>query len=154
MRRKGERKCRDPKNRRRRCSRCDGRGACYSDDRRETCGRCHGSGRDKVDRFDWVPREVWQALNFKVVHSERRQSWVEQYIGFEISSCMDYGAHKRLTDAQLISEIRNEKLSTQACRITQEDGTLCDAVLIITAATGYSLVAAFADKGQGKGGAQ
>jgi hypothetical protein len=133
------------------CRSCFGRKTVTDFSRRDTsqvCEICKGSKVVMEDRHDWCTTEIWQSLNFKVNRDPTgRFGFNESYLGLGYVSCItDYGtAFKANDDAALIESVRKEKQSSQVCNFTEEDGTLCDYILIIVTRSGYKLKAVYAD---------
>lgn len=130
------------------CKACYGFGHEYDHVNRVVCPTCNGlnsMASEPATRFDTMPDSIWQGLEFRVVRSNRRQTWSEAYLGYGcVVSVTDYGRHKDMTDDQLIEAVRNGSSSHQACKVTREDGTVASFVAILTNDNGYSVVASFA----------
>ena len=106
----------------------------------ETCPRCNGAAILDESRYDSIPDELWQSLTFKVYRSNRRASWAEQWLGLGCYSTVDYGAYKKLTDAEIIAKNR-EHHYIQACKVCNKDLIMCDHIGIFCHDQGYSVVA-------------
>jgi hypothetical protein len=104
----------------------------------ETCGGNYEGFRaetmtDTID-ITHIPIEVQR--------NGRQQSWVEQHIGVGVYTIMDYGHHKNQTDDEIIAKVRKEMHRVQACKVVRsdDDPTICDKLVIVTADTGFSAV--------------
>lgn len=113
---------------------------------RVPCDRCDGTQRVEETLYDYMPDELWKALDFKIYRQDRAISWNESHLGAGcVFSCCDYGRNWKANDpAALIAEVK-EKGSHQAITIAKRDGTLCHHVGIFVNRDGYSVRAVFAD---------
>jgi hypothetical protein len=106
-----------------------------------TCGSCDGAGIKMEDRYDFITREIWQSLPFKVFRSGREQTWGESYLGTSLGSCTDYGRYKTLTDEQIIAKVRTEHSFGQVVAIADENLHVAEFIGIFCSDNGYSLLA-------------
>lgn len=61
-----------------------------------------------------------------------------------VFTCTDYGRAWRATDAEVVADVLDNSGSHQACKVAQDNGTLCDHVAIIVKPGGYAVKAVFA----------
>ena len=123
------------------CKDCHGFRTRFDQSVRETCTMCDGTGlRKHATICDNADDNVIDTIPFVVVHRDRALSLTEQYLGMGLFSCTDYGAHKSLTDEQLIDKVRSQCTHVQATKIADDDGTIVAAIAIITADHGYTVI--------------
>lgn len=146
-----------------RCSNCNRPGGYFPDGRRPgftseldydnlvTCPHCEGNyenfGEENI--CDNIPDGVIQSLEWKVIRNEiRHTSWMEHHIGVGLGSCIDYGRHVNMTDAELIEHEKQRQNHVQAIKVTRkEDMQLCEGIAIVTSDQGYSVIAYWKDDG-------
>lgn len=135
------------------CKTCYGSGTKVDPTRTMTCTRCHGEpiGFEVENWCDTAPSEMVQALPHKVTRSDRRQSFLESYIGVGLWSVTDYGRAWEANDAEsLIAHVRAEETHVQATKVarkTDDERVLqvCDGIRIDVHPNGYTVVGYFAD---------
>jgi hypothetical protein len=107
------------------------------------CARCDGSSSITEERTDWLPKELWQGLPFRVIRSLREQSWAERFLGVGCYSCEDYGRAWGMTDGDVVKEVR-EHGSVQACKILastpESNEVVADEIVIDLCPGGYRVV--------------
>lgn len=112
--------------------------------RTPVCENCKGSKVQPEDRYDYLPKEVFAAIPMKVYYGNGGISFNEAHLGIGcVWSCQDYGAHKQLSDDQLIAKLREADHGVQACKLVNEKLEFCEYIGIFTNAEGYSLRAIF-----------
>lgn len=114
----------------------------------QTCRKCNGAweNSEQEDYTDYMPKDIWEGLEFRVIRHNRQLSGNEQLLGMGcVFSCSDYGRSKGKTDEEMIAEVKASS-SHQACKVCKEDGELCQYVGIFMANGGYSVRAVFDEK--------
>lgn len=106
----------------------------------KTCEICGGTGMREETRFDSIPHEVWQSLNFKVYRSNRRETLYEELIGLGCYSCTDYGRHNSMTDDELIKKVKDNNSYIQALKISDENFVVAHEISIRCSDNGYSVI--------------
>lgn len=139
---------RGPKGGKDGCRSCHGSKRHYDPAVTEVCARCGGVSPDRHEdetlystaSFD----EFRDAVEWRVVDAtDTRFTEVGLCLAGRGTICTvgDYGDHKRLTDDELISSVRDRHDHTQWVIVVREaDLRLCDAVVIVRRANGYSVV--------------
>lgn len=144
---------RGPKGGKDGCRTCHGTKRHYDPTVRETCDTCGG-----VDPMHHEDETLYDHVSFDVFADlvEWRVTDATATRFTELGLCLagrgvivtvgDYGAHKRLTDAELIAEVRDRESSTQGVFVVRKDDMrLCDALTIVRRANGYSVVPTWDD---------
>ena len=104
------------------------------------CQQCNGSKLIAETRFDTMPTKLFASIPMKVYPSDRGMSFNEAYLGIGcVWSCQDYGAHKKLSDAELIGKLQWPEHAVQTCKVVNIDLEFCDHIGIFTNEQGYSV---------------
>lgn len=133
------------------CRKCAMTGCGYVYIRDGECSNCVGKGLSPeaatmADRYSYVPESLWKGLTFKVYRSNRPQTGNENMLGVGSAWCTtDYGAHKSLSDEQLIEEVRNRSGGVQACKVCDENNIVADHIGIFCSNLGYRVQAVYGD---------
>ena len=111
----------------------------YSTGEVVACGTCNGATELLETRTDYISKEQWQSLDFKVFRSNRRQLVIESIFGAGCYSCTDYGRHKDQSDDELIANVK-ASMPPQACKVI-DDANKVLPIAILCNDNGYSVVA-------------
>lgn len=107
------------------------------------CDICKGTGKVQETESDFLPKEIWQNLTFKVTREQRNLTLGESLLALNlVYSCTDYGRAWKETDENLIDSVKNDQGSHQVNKI-YKDGNLCNYINIILTQNGYTVVAVF-----------
>lgn len=116
-----------------------------------TCGSCNGTGILQENYCDSLTLPV--DFPVKVVRLNRGNTFNENYLAIGcLYSATDYGRAAKMTDEEIINEIRNADyhtkngcIETQAVKVvkSKEDLTLCDFIMVAVTRDGYSVRAGF-----------
>lgn len=123
-----------------RCQRCYGKGRVWSWDHPATCHECNGQyeNHENENETDYLPKEIWQSLEFRVIRSQRGMTTGESLLGFGcVFSCTDYGQAWKRSDDEVIADVRSHN-STQASKVLK-DGHLPEYIGIFVMPGGYSV---------------
>lgn len=129
----------------RQCKTCYGFGHEYDHVNRVTCPTCKGidpmHAQDATE-YDYMPKELWDAFEFRVVRRDQAQTWAAAYLAIGcVFSVTDYGKHKEMTDAELIDKVRTSAgVGVQACKVVDKDGTVSPYITILTSDNGYEVI--------------
>ena len=135
------------------CRQCHGMMRHVDHDVRETCGKCHNVNPQACEDetlYDTVHLDLLADLvEWRVVDATNtRFTEVGACIGARgsIVTTVDYGAHKRLTDDELVAEVRDRNHSTQGVFVVRdEDMRIADAIAVVRRANGYNVIAVWDD---------
>lgn len=118
----------------------------YDHDDPMPCTACDGNFKDfKAENYtDNLPSSVFTEIPIKVLRSTRPMSWQEQHLGAGVYTIIDYGAHKKVEDGNLIDQVRTSLMTShvQACKMvkSKDDMTFATELYIVTGDQGYSVV--------------
>lgn len=128
------------------CRKCYGSGTHYDQSVRETCRVCNGAFKDAEPEnlCDRLSDEDFRAIPVRVYRSDRTQSWNEAHLGHGcVYSVTDYGAHKQMTDDELVADVRSQSY-VQATKVVDRDTMrVCDHIGVFTSDNGFSVRAVF-----------
>lgn len=117
---------------------------CIPDRQDATCGECGGSLQVPEDRYDYLPQDILNAIPIIVVRSDRGITWNESYLGLGcLYSVVDYGEHKRLTDEELVAQVRDKPYGTQTTAVVDDQDRLPPFIAICCHDSGYSVRSAW-----------
>lgn len=113
----------------------------YDHDKRVPCRSCNGV-HFQTEVENYTDRVDVSFLPVEVLRSRREQSWAESYLGAGVYTVVDYGRNQTMSDEELIAPVVKELKSVQASKVVKnkDDLQLCDKIVIITAAGGYSAI--------------
>lgn len=137
--------CRGPKGGKNGCKNCYS-GTIIDYENKVSCGGCSGTGKKMETRYSHISEQMFKSIPLEVHQGPiTRQTFSEAYLGLgSIASVTDYGKTSKMSDAELISMIVNEKhLAGQALGICDKQDNVCKAVVIFKNDNGYSLRARF-----------
>ena len=137
-----------PKGGARGCRRCSGFGRVRSEVLKVTCGCCKGTGRKPETDCDYMPKDMYLALPFKVYRHERLLTYGENLLGWGcVYSCTDYGRSYGATDESVLADVRSDShCGVQLCKVAK-NLELCNHIGIFVAANGYSVRAVYRTDG-------
>lgn len=108
------------------------------------CPTCKGEGREQEDRYSYLPKRIWESLDFRLTVKPRSLSWVASYLGYGyIFTVTDYGRYNTKTYDEIIADVIGNAGIIQAVKVTKQDGTLCDYVEIALHDDGYTVGSVF-----------
>jgi hypothetical protein len=134
-----------------RCKKCLGMQYTLDNENRQVCDSCDGSYEncELETPFNFIKLHA-NDIPVKVIrdYAHRNMSFSEQYIGVGLFSCTDYGRHKDQNDEELIESafhFEEGPYSTQGIKLirSKADLRICDAIAVVTADQGYSVVPIF-----------
>lgn len=109
------------------------------------CTDCNATGRAMESVYDYAPKALWQSLTFKVYSAVNltAMSWVDSYLALgSVFNCVDYGAHLKKTDEELIEHVKVGDASHQAVKFVHAKSLeVCAEIAIIRHRDGYKVVA-------------
>jgi hypothetical protein len=124
-------------------------GTTHDFENRVTCEVCKGAAIMPETRYDWITKELWESMTFRVVRDATgRWGFNESYLGLGyVSCCTDYGtAWANPDDNAIITMVKGERMSTQALNICREDLTVAKEMVIIVTKNGYKVKAVYGDE--------
>lgn len=134
------------------CRTCHGSKRHYDPAVTEVCGRCNGVSPDRHEdetRYDHLSFAAFRDLvEWRVVDAtDTRFTQWGTLLGEHgaITTVVDYGAHTRMTDEELVAAVRDGRDSTQGVNVVSKDLVLCDAIVIARRQNGYSVRAVWDD---------
>lgn len=105
-----------------------------------TCIRCKGTCLVPETETDYIPKDWLGRLPIKVFRSNRQMTLAEQHLGAGLYSCVDYGAHQKLTDEQIITTVTEHSSSTQLCKVYTREKGFATGLAVICGDQGYSVI--------------
>jgi DnaJ-class molecular chaperone len=121
----------------------------FDHDDLEACSKCGGNyaNRENENLSDNLPSSAWWGIPIEVLGSGNRpMTAAEQLFGAGIYTIIDYGAHKKSTDDEMIEYMRDQlitnKIRVQASKTvrSKDDLTFCSGLAILRADQGFSVV--------------
>ena len=107
------------------------------------CCICNGKGSYVEGLYDYDKQNTWQTLPFAVTSQNRGENFLEAYIGVGLCSVTDYGAHKNLSDEELIDKVKKELNFVQYCKFVSKEGDVAKGITINRLLDGYTITALF-----------
>lgn len=146
---------------RRNCFSCNGKKVItYPEDYLETCWKCQGDGKivteahpgdilpEGIGICNHLKKELWSQLfaemNLKIVRADRKNTFVESFLGVGLYSCTDYGKAWSQSDDEVLKYLRGdiEADSTQWIKIIDRDSrVIAQSIIVRITRDGYSVVA-------------
>src|SRR5690348_16084967 len=91
------------------CRVCLGFGYNWDHNQPQTCSVCGGNYKEfeLEEETDYLPKEIWENLRFKVYRHNRMLTLNESYLGFGcVYSCVDYGKSWDSKDEEIIEDVK------------------------------------------------
>lgn len=116
------------------------------------CDNCGGDWeKSQLETWtDSIKGELLLAhLRVQLYRSDREQTWAEHNLGAGFWSITDYGAHRKLSDAEfmntVIGKLSEDNISVCKFVVSKDDLSLPDHIGIFTSNQGYFPAAVFTD---------
>jgi ribosomal protein S27AE len=109
---------------------------------RRQCGRCDGSGSVLETRYDYLPKDILEAIPLLLVRQDRGATFNESLLGLScLWSSIDYGRAWGTPEDQFCAKIRLEigKHGSQACHVVDDKDRLPPAIGVFVHREGYSV---------------
>jgi hypothetical protein len=107
------------------------------------CGRCEGSGTVLETRYDYLPKDILEAIPLLLVRQDRGATFNESLLGLGcLWSAIDYGRAWKTPEDQFLTQVRQEidkHGPAQACHVVDGQDQLPPAIGVFVHRDGYSL---------------